>query len=93
MRVEPAPFWRHFEAPAKALHATYELEQPVTHVIAWGAPTVILRATSTSSDGMTNKEIAQHLFVTVGTVQTTLVHVYRKLDIGGHRDIAAAIGE
>jgi DNA-binding CsgD family transcriptional regulator len=42
---------------------------------------------------MTNKEIAQHLFVTVGTVQTTLVHVYRKLDIGGRRDIAAAIGE
>ena len=32
---------------------------------------------------MSNKDIAQHLFVTVGTVQTTFVRVYRKLDIGG----------
>ena len=36
-----------------------------------------------AAEGMSNKEIAQHLFVTVGTVQTTLVRVYRKLDIGG----------
>jgi DNA-binding CsgD family transcriptional regulator len=42
--------------------------------------------------GMRNREIAQHLFVTVGTVQTTLVHVYRKLDIAGRAEIAAAIG-
>jgi DNA-binding CsgD family transcriptional regulator/predicted negative regulator of RcsB-dependent stress response len=42
--------------------------------------------------GMSNKEIAQHLFVTVGTVQTTLVHVYRKLGIAGRTEIAAAIG-
>ena len=47
-----------------------------------------------AAEGMSNKEIAQHLFVTVGTVQTTLVRVYRKLDIRrperdrrGHRPI------
>jgi DNA-binding CsgD family transcriptional regulator len=45
-----------------------------------------------AADGMSNKAIAQHLFVTVGTVQTTLVHVYRKLGIGGRTQIAAAIG-
>jgi DNA-binding NarL/FixJ family response regulator len=45
-----------------------------------------------AADGMSNKAIAQHLFVTVGTVQTTLVHVYRKLGIGGRTEIAAAIG-
>jgi DNA-binding CsgD family transcriptional regulator len=46
-----------------------------------------------AADGMSNKEIAQHLFVTVGTVQTTLVHVYRKLGIAGRKEIAAAIGD
>jgi len=45
-----------------------------------------------AADGMSNKEIAQHLFVTVGTVQTTLVHVYRKLGIRGRKEIAIAIG-
>src|SRR5215207_859839 len=45
-----------------------------------------------AADGMSNKQIAQHLFVTVGTVQTTLVHVYRKLGIAGRTEIAAAIG-
>jgi DNA-binding CsgD family transcriptional regulator len=45
-----------------------------------------------AADGMSNKEIAQHLFVTVGTVQTTLVHVYRKLDVTGRKEIAAALG-
>lgn len=46
-----------------------------------------------AADGMSNKQIAQHLFVTVGTVQTTLVRVYRKLDIGGRSAIAAAIAD
>jgi DNA-binding CsgD family transcriptional regulator len=45
-----------------------------------------------AADGLSNKEIAQHLFVTVGTVQTTLVHVYRKLDIAGRKEIAAVLG-
>jgi ATP/maltotriose-dependent transcriptional regulator MalT len=45
-----------------------------------------------AAEGMSNKQIAQHLFVTVGTVQTTLVHVYRKLGIAGRTEIAVAIG-
>jgi DNA-binding NarL/FixJ family response regulator len=42
---------------------------------------------------MSNKQIAQQLFVTVSTVQTSLVRVYRKLDIGGRSEIAAAMGD
>jgi DNA-binding CsgD family transcriptional regulator len=44
-----------------------------------------------AADGLQNKDIAQRLFLTVGTVQTTLVRVYRKLDVSSRRDIAAAL--
>ena len=50
-----------------------------------------MRIARLAAEGMSNKEIAQHLFVTVGTVQTTLVRVYRKLDIGGRTEIAGAL--
>ena len=45
-----------------------------------------------AADGLSNKEIAAHLFVTVGTVQTTLVRVYRKLDVSSRNDLAGALG-
>ena len=45
-----------------------------------------------AADGLSNKEIAAHLFVTVGTVQTTLVRVYRKLDVSSRKDLAGALG-
>jgi DNA-binding CsgD family transcriptional regulator len=41
-----------------------------------------------AAEGMSNKQIAQHLFLTVGTVQTTLVRVYRKLDVSSRADLA-----
>lgn len=44
-----------------------------------------------AADGMSNKEIAQHLFLTVGTVQTTLVRVYRKLDVNSRKLLAPAL--
>jgi DNA-binding CsgD family transcriptional regulator len=44
-----------------------------------------------AADGLQNKEIAQRLFLTVGSVQTTLVRVYRKLDVSSRRDIANAL--
>ena len=44
-----------------------------------------------AADGMSNKDIAAHLFVTVGTVQTTLVRVYRKLDVSSRRALSAAL--
>jgi DNA-binding CsgD family transcriptional regulator len=45
-----------------------------------------------AADGLQNKEIAQQLFLTVGTVQTTLVRVYRKLDVSSRRELATAVG-
>jgi DNA-binding CsgD family transcriptional regulator len=44
-----------------------------------------------AADGMSNKQIAQHLFLTVGTVQTTLVRVYRKLDVASRAHLAGAL--
>jgi DNA-binding CsgD family transcriptional regulator len=40
-----------------------------------------LRVAQMAADGMTNREIAQSLFVTAKTVETHLRHVYQKLDV------------
>ena len=40
---------------------------------------------------LSNKEIAQALFVTVKTVELHLSSVYRKLGIGSRKELAAAL--
>ena len=45
-----------------------------------------------ASEELSNKEIAQTLFVTVKTVEVHLSSVYRKLDIPSRRQLAAALG-
>jgi DNA-binding CsgD family transcriptional regulator len=50
-----------------------------------------LRAARLAADGLTNREIAQHLFVTQKTIQTQLRAAYRKLDIAGRADLRAAL--
>jgi DNA-binding CsgD family transcriptional regulator len=45
-----------------------------------------------AADGMTNREIAQALFVTTKTVEVHLGNVYRKLDVSSRRDLAASLG-
>jgi DNA-binding CsgD family transcriptional regulator len=50
-----------------------------------------LRVARLAIDGLTNREIAQALFVTAKTVDTHLSHAYAKLDISSRRDLAAAI--
>ena len=42
--------------------------------------------------GLSNKQIAAELFLTVGSVQTTLIRVYRKLGIDSRRDLEQALG-
>jgi DNA-binding CsgD family transcriptional regulator len=44
-----------------------------------------------AADGMTNREIAQALFVTVRTVQVHLQHAYRKLGIESRTELPAAL--
>jgi DNA-binding CsgD family transcriptional regulator/tetratricopeptide (TPR) repeat protein len=52
-----------------------------------------LRVCRMAADGMTNKEIAQALFVTMRTVETHLTHAYQKLAISSRDAIAAALGD
>jgi len=49
------------------------------------------RAADLAADGLTNRDIAQALFVTTKTVESHLAHVYRKLDVRSRRDLAAAL--
>jgi DNA-binding CsgD family transcriptional regulator/tetratricopeptide (TPR) repeat protein len=50
------------------------------------------RVAAMAADGATNRAIAEQLFVTVRTVETHLTSAYRKLDISGRAELAAALG-
>ncbi len=47
-----------------------------------------LRVARMAADGLSNREIAQALFITMPTVVTHLGHVYQKLDIAGRGQLA-----
>jgi DNA-binding CsgD family transcriptional regulator len=49
------------------------------------------RVAQMAAEEVSNKEIAQALFVTVKTVEVHLSHVYRKLDIESRRQLAGAL--
>lgn len=42
---------------------------------------------------MTNKQIAEALFVTLRTVETHLTHAYQKLDIDSRAALPEALGD
>jgi DNA-binding NarL/FixJ family response regulator len=44
-----------------------------------------------ATEGMTNSQIAQALFVTTKTIQTHLANAYRKLGIDSRRHLPAAL--
>ena len=44
-----------------------------------------------ATEGMTNKEIAQALFVTLRTVETHLSHAYGKLEISSRDQLPKAL--
>jgi DNA-binding CsgD family transcriptional regulator len=50
------------------------------------------RTAAMAAAGLSNREIAQELFVTVKAVQWHLRNVYRKLGIGGRAELADALG-
>ena len=51
------------------------------------------RTARLAAGGMSNRELAEHLFVTEKTVETHLTASYRKLGIAGRGELAAALGE
>lgn len=51
------------------------------------------RVAELATSGLTNRQIAQTLFVTVKTVETHLAAVYDKLGIRSRRELPAALGE
>jgi class 3 adenylate cyclase len=51
-----------------------------------------LRVAEMATEGMTNKEIAQALFVTLRTVETHLSHAYGKLEISSRDQLPKALG-
>jgi DNA-binding CsgD family transcriptional regulator/tetratricopeptide (TPR) repeat protein len=50
------------------------------------------RVAELAASGMTNRQIAQSLFVTVKTVEAHLSATYGKLDIGSRRELEGALG-
>jgi DNA-binding CsgD family transcriptional regulator len=49
------------------------------------------RIAKMATDGASNREIAQALFLTVKTVESHLTHTYRKLDIAGRSELGEAL--
>jgi DNA-binding CsgD family transcriptional regulator len=50
-----------------------------------------LRVTQLAAQGLTNREIAEALFVTMKTVEWHLRHAYRKLGVPSREHLAAAL--
>ena len=44
-----------------------------------------------AAEGLSNREIAQALFVTVRTVEMHLTHAYQKLDISSREELPALL--
>jgi len=51
------------------------------------------RVAQMAAAGMTNREIAQALFVTMKAVALHLTHVYEKLEIAGRAELSGALAE
>ncbi len=49
------------------------------------------RVAELAADGLTNRDVAQALFVTTKTVETHLGHVYRKLGVSGRDELGARL--
>jgi DNA-binding CsgD family transcriptional regulator len=50
------------------------------------------RVAELAASGLTNRRIAQELFVTTATVETHLRHAFRKLDVRSRGELESALG-
>jgi DNA-binding CsgD family transcriptional regulator len=46
-----------------------------------------------AADGLTNREIAEQLYVTQRTVETHLTHAFQKLDVTSRSELGTVVGE
>ena len=81
--LEPAPFWRHFEALTKIPRPPYEEEQAAAHVIAWATA----RGYETRRDDARNLVVA--VPATPGREQAATVILQGHLDMVCERDPAS----
>lgn len=49
------------------------------------------RVAELAASGLTNRDIAQSLFITLRTVETHLTHAYRKLDVTSREQLAPVL--
>jgi DNA-binding CsgD family transcriptional regulator len=79
------------ERAATELRATGARERKVLLSGAASLTASELRICRLAAEGLTNREIAQDLWVTRKTVETHLSHAFRKLDVRGRGELAAAL--
>ncbi len=84
-------------APRRGLppagQAARDAFEPAGEVIEAALADTRRRVAGMARSGMTNREIARELFVTVKAVQWHLGNTYRKLDVKGREGLAEALGE
>jgi DNA-binding NarL/FixJ family response regulator len=51
------------------------------------------RVADMACEGLSNRQIAQALFLSLKTIETHLTHIYQKLDITSRRQLASALGD
>jgi DNA-binding NarL/FixJ family response regulator len=51
------------------------------------------RVAGLAADGMSNRQIAQHLFITLATVETHLRHAFQKLGITSRTDLPGKLAD